>query len=102
MAVALADKENADIVIGIAVRDPDGTNFSPYTFDNPSLAQVAGHCLNSIFLDSLEVDLERLQREATLGQRRQRVALRQTGGLHGSPPKILRQLHWQRHCYSSG
>ena len=28
----------------------------------PSLAQVAGHCLNSIFLDSLEVDLERLQR----------------------------------------
>jgi NTE family protein len=28
----------------------------------PSLAQVAGHALNSIFLDSLEVDLERLQR----------------------------------------
>ena len=28
----------------------------------PSLAQIAGHCLNSIFLDSLEVDLERLQR----------------------------------------
>jgi NTE family protein len=28
----------------------------------PSFAQIAGHCLNSIFLDSLEVDLERLQR----------------------------------------
>lgn len=28
----------------------------------PSLAQIAGHCLNSIFLDSHEVDLERLQR----------------------------------------
>jgi NTE family protein len=28
----------------------------------PSTAQIAGHCLNSIFLDSLEVDLERLQR----------------------------------------
>lgn len=28
----------------------------------PSLAQIAGHCMNSIFLDSLEVDLERLQR----------------------------------------
>jgi NTE family protein len=28
----------------------------------PSLAQIAGHCLDSIFLDSLEVDLERLQR----------------------------------------
>jgi NTE family protein len=28
----------------------------------PSLAQIAGHALNSIFLDSLETDLERLQR----------------------------------------
>ncbi|MBM3359663.1 MAG: patatin-like phospholipase family protein [Betaproteobacteria bacterium] len=32
------------------------------TEDHPSLAQIAGHALNSIFLDSLEVDLERLQR----------------------------------------
>lgn len=29
---------------------------------HPTLAQIAGHALNSIFLDSLEVDLERLQR----------------------------------------
>jgi NTE family protein len=28
----------------------------------PSLAQVAGHALNSIFLDSLSVDIERLER----------------------------------------
>src|SRR5262252_2229038 len=28
----------------------------------PSLAQIAGHALNSIFLDSLNVDIERLQR----------------------------------------
>ena len=28
----------------------------------PSLAQIAGHALNSIFLDSLSVDLERLER----------------------------------------
>ena len=27
----------------------------------PSLAQIAGHALNSIFLDSMEVDLERVQ-----------------------------------------
>jgi len=32
------------------------------TETHPSLAQIAGHALNSIFLDSLEVDLERLQR----------------------------------------
>lgn len=30
--------------------------------DYPSLAQIAGHALSSIFLDSLNVDLERLQR----------------------------------------
>ena len=30
--------------------------------DHPSLAQIAGHALNSIFLDTMEVDLERLQR----------------------------------------
>src|SRR5690606_29412452 len=28
----------------------------------PSLAQIAGHALNSIFLDSLHADVERLQR----------------------------------------
>src|SRR5690606_42007349 len=28
----------------------------------PSFAQIAGHAMNSIFVDSLEVDLERLQR----------------------------------------
>jgi len=30
--------------------------------NHPSLAQIAGHTLNSIFLDSMEVDLERLRR----------------------------------------
>ena len=30
--------------------------------DYPSLAHIAGHALNSIFLDSMEVDLERLRR----------------------------------------
>jgi NTE family protein len=29
---------------------------------HPSLAQIAGHTLSSIFLDSLEVDIERMQR----------------------------------------
>ena len=32
------------------------------TTDYPSMAQIAGHVLSSIFLDSLEVDPERLQR----------------------------------------
>jgi len=29
-----------DVVVGVAVRDPAGSNFSPYTFPNPSLLQV--------------------------------------------------------------
>lgn len=32
------------------------------SYSYPSLAQIAGHALNSIFLDSLELDLERLRR----------------------------------------
>ncbi len=37
---------------------PERPNGAEY----PPLAQIAGHALNSIFLDSLEADLERLQR----------------------------------------
>ncbi len=49
------------LVIGVGrqlQREPERIKTEAY----PSLAQIAGHCLNSIFLDSLEVDLERLQR----------------------------------------
>jgi len=50
---------NSDIETKPAIDEPD----------YPSLAQIAGHILNSIFLDSLEADLERLQRiNKTLGQ----------------------------------
>ena len=40
-------------------------NFSPKRIKDPpfpSLGQIAGHALDSIFLDSLEADLERMQR----------------------------------------
>ena len=49
------------LVIGVGrqlLQKPDRVPTETY----PSLAQIAGHALNSIFLDSLEVDLERLQR----------------------------------------
>lgn len=50
------------LVIGVTASG-DG---SPVTrtdmSDYPTLAQIAGHALNSIFLDSMEVDLERVQR----------------------------------------
>jgi hypothetical protein len=38
------------------VRDPDGANFSPYTFPNPSLAQVGvNQPLNKPVLDHVDV-----------------------------------------------
>src|SRR5260221_9767503 len=50
------------VVIGVGRQmhysAPQRVQMSSY----PSLAQIAGHALNSIFLDSLEVDIERLQR----------------------------------------
>ena len=52
---------NRLLIIGVGrqlSQQPQRTRTEGY----PSLAQIAGHCLNSIFLDSLEVDLERLQR----------------------------------------
>jgi len=49
------------LIVGVGrdlTHQPERTRAEGY----PSLSQIAGHCLNSIFLDSLEVDLERLLR----------------------------------------
>ena len=49
----------------------------------PSLAQIAGHALNSIFLDSLETDLERLRRiNHTVGLIPETVRTRNNMALH--------------------
>jgi len=53
----------ADRVIVIGVGRQAGSQTERVrTIAYPSLAQIAGHALNSIFLNSLEVDIERLQR----------------------------------------
>ena len=48
------------LVVGTGghIRDPSRVRSNLY----PSIAQIAGHALNSIFLDSLYADIERLQR----------------------------------------
>jgi hypothetical protein len=49
-------RPGADIVVGLVVRDPSGKNYSPYTFDNPSLAQVGiSQPLNAPVLDHVDV-----------------------------------------------
>ena len=55
----------ADRILVIAVGQQITANHVPERIKangHPTLAQIAGHALNSIFLDSMEVDLERLQR----------------------------------------
>lgn len=40
MGEKLVVRPGAEIVVAVVVRDPAGTNFSPYSFMNPSLAQI--------------------------------------------------------------
>lgn len=65
--------------------------------DYPSLAQIAGHALNSIFLDSMEVDLERIQRtNRTLSlipeEARQQLNLRHVDVLIVSPSQSIEKI----------
>jgi hypothetical protein len=56
MGQKLRVKRGAEIVVGIAVRDPVGTNYSPYTFPNPSLLQIGvNQPMNKPELDHLDV-----------------------------------------------
>ena len=48
------------LVVGTGRQTPDQARARSNIY--PSLAQVAGHALNSIFLDGLSVDIERLER----------------------------------------
>ncbi len=56
MGEKLVVRPGADIVVSIVVRDPSGENFSPYTFANPSLAQVGiSQPMNRPVLDHIDV-----------------------------------------------
>jgi NTE family protein len=48
------------LIVGTARQVQDDARARSNTY--PSLAQIAGHALNSIFLDSLMVDIERMER----------------------------------------
>jgi hypothetical protein len=49
-------RPGAEVVVAITVRDPSGTNYSPYTFPNPSLAQVGITVpINKPVLDHIDV-----------------------------------------------
>lgn len=56
MGEKLVVRPGAEIVVAVALRDPAGTSFSPYTFANPSLAQIGvNQPLNMPVLDHVDV-----------------------------------------------
>jgi hypothetical protein len=56
MGEKLVVPPGSDVVIGIAVRDPAGPNYSPYTFPNPSLKQIGvTQPLNMPVLDHIDL-----------------------------------------------
>ena len=56
MGEKLEVRRGEDVVVAIVVRDPSGTNYSPYTFNNPSLAQVGiQQPLNAPELDHIDL-----------------------------------------------
>ena len=56
MGEKLVVAPGSDIVVAVTLRDPAGTNFSPYTFANPSLKQVGiTQALNMPVLDHVDV-----------------------------------------------
>lgn len=45
-----------ELVVSIVIRDPAGTNFSPYTFPNPSLLQIGtNQPINAPVLDHIDM-----------------------------------------------
>ena len=56
MGQKLQVRPGADIVVAVVVRDPAGTNYSPYSFNNPSLAQIGvSQPLNAPVLDHVDL-----------------------------------------------
>ncbi|HTU67521.1 MAG TPA: hypothetical protein VMF52_16345 [Steroidobacteraceae bacterium] len=56
MGEKLVIKPGQDVVVAVTVRDPSGTNYSPYSFPNPSLAQVGiSTPVNAPVLDHVDV-----------------------------------------------
>ena len=85
------------MVIGVTSSEvasrAERTDISEY----PTLAQIAGHALNSIFLDSMEVDLERLRKINDLvdimpNEVRERTNLKKVEVLVVSPSQPLEKI----------
>jgi hypothetical protein len=56
MGEKLVVPAGSDVVVAVVARDPSGTNYSPYSFPNPSLAQVGiSQPMNAPVLDHIDL-----------------------------------------------
>ncbi|PZP29402.1 MAG: hypothetical protein DI603_17195 [Roseateles depolymerans] len=56
MGEKLTVRPGAELVVAVALRDPEGTNYSPYSFPNPSLAQIGiNQPMNKPVLDHVDL-----------------------------------------------
>ncbi|MGA9666113.1 MAG: patatin-like phospholipase family protein [Gallionella sp.] len=85
------------LIIGVAVNGNTDQTVRGDISEYPSLARIAGHALNSLFLDSMEVDLERLKKINDLvaimpEEMRDRANLRHVDVLVVSPSQPLEKI----------
>lgn len=55
MGEKLKVRAGGEIVVAVVVRDPEGSNYSPYTFANPSLLPIVTQPLNQPVLDHVDL-----------------------------------------------
>jgi NTE family protein len=84
-------------IIGVSVNGNPEHSDRADIGEYPSLASIAGHTLNSIFLDSMEVDLERLKKINDLvaimpEEMRERADLRHIDALVMSPSQPIEKI----------
>lgn len=91
------------LVIGVHKQQPDNKRIEVDQY--PSMAKIGGHVLNSIFLDSLDMDLERLLRiNSTVSQAgkgrltRPKLALKKIEALVISPSQDLGEIASRHIC----
>ena len=94
------------LVIGVRQKDNAPPSRSEENAAYPSLAQMGGHVLNSIFLDGLDIDLERLERVnqvlrvlPSLRSMQDGMKLRPTQALLISPSRDPREIA-ERHKHN--
>jgi len=99
LSPALHMGANRLLVIGVRSPGPDAAPANDVIVPYPSFGQIAGYIFDNLFMDSLDADIERMQRiNHTIGETRDKrveftdTALRQIEYLMISPSRDMREI----------